>query len=99
MTFTANERNSSINSDLVGDPMETYFYGEAYETRTDSSSDNPIYSKDSFIKGAYPLEEELLDYNTARVIIIQFKEDIDFNCILNNEEKPYVELNNIRLLH
>lgn len=89
--YIANERDPHIKRDLVGDPMEAYFSSETYDTKTDPKSKKPIYSKDSFIKGTYPLDDDVLQCDTARVIIIQFKEDIDVNCIYN-KEKPVISI-------
>ena len=75
-----NPRNGSW-LEIVGDPMEQYFIDPKYATRSDPDSDNPIYSEESFIKGTYPLDGESMDYETARVIIIEFKESIDQNYL------------------
>lgn len=89
--YITNERDPYIKRDLVGDPMEAYFVSDDYKTKSDPESINPIYSKESFIRGTYPLDEEALDYKTARVIVIQFKEDIDVNYLYNNE-KPAISI-------
>lgn len=52
--YVANERDPYIRLDLVGDPMEAYFVSDTYKTKSDTESNNPIYSNDSFIKGTYP---------------------------------------------
>ena len=86
-----NEKFPDIWRELVGDPMDAYFFSEEYETKSDPKSNNPIYSEDSFIKGTYPLDEDVLDYEVARVIMIQFKEMIDENDLFNGA-KPAVTI-------
>jgi hypothetical protein len=87
--YIANERDPHIKRDLVGDPMEAYFVSDDYKTKSTPESKNPIYSKNSFINGTYPLDENALDYKTTRVIVIHFKEDIDVNYLYNTE-KPVI---------
>lgn len=80
-----NEKFPDLNRTLVGDPMETYFYSEEYETKSDPGSKNPIYSEESFIKGTFPLDMEAVDVEENRVIIIQFKEDVDANAFFDKD--------------